>query len=192
MDQAPLTSLLSAYAPLPEYQRDAWLNQARTITLQPEEILLAAQETASSIYVVAQGLLRAVYITPQGKEYSKEFYWCRDTILCLPSLLEKAPLPYALQACEKASVHALPMQTYHELIAESPQWQQFHIKQLERHILFKETKEALLLMHSAEEKVSKVCQLFPDFVRRVPAVMLATYVGITPESLSRIKKRLRL
>lgn len=193
MSERPLLpELLSAYAPLPSYRQDEFLAQASKISLAAEQTLLPDNSQPQSIYLVKTGLLRALYTTDEGKEFSKEFYWDLDLILHLRYQISGTPLPYSIQACESSVVYALPLDLYQQLTCESRPWQQYHQQLLERHILFKETKEELLLLNSTEQRVVKVYQLFPEFVQRVPAVMLATYIGITPESLSRIKKRLGL
>jgi len=168
------------------------LAQASQIQLAAEQTLLPAFTPPESIYLVEAGLLRAVFITNEGKEFSKEFYWAPDLILHLRYQISGLALPYSIQACESSIVYALPIKLYQQLVAANQQWQHYHRQLLERHILFKETKEELLLLNSNEQRVVRVYELFPEFVQRVPAVMLATYIGITPESLSRIKKRLCL
>ena len=151
---------------------------------------MKAHSNCRYFYLVKTGLLRAVFITDEGKEYSKEFYWEKDIIFGMRALLDNQPLPYSVISVEPCNLIQIPLKDYRELVSTSAAWKDYHIQQVESHLLYKEIKEELLLLNSNEQKVRRVYQLFPDLVKRVPATLIASYLGLTPVSLSRIKKRL--
>lgn len=153
---------------------------------------MQAHQICSDLFVVKTGLLRAVFTTQQGKEFSKEFYWENDIIFGMRSLIEFSPLPYSVISEEQCDLFKIPKEAYLALVSKYPSWKDYHIRQLEQHLLHKEFKEELLLLHSNEQKVQRVYEIYPQFVKRIPATLVASYLGLTPVSLSRIKKRLKL
>jgi len=177
-------------APLEDFERlEA---SAQGIKLAADTTLMEAYSSCRYFYLVKTGLLRAVFITDEGKEYSKEFYWEQDVIFGMRAMLDKQPLPYSVISVEACDLIQIPLKHYRELVSSSAAWKDYHIQQVETHLLYKEIKEELLLLNSNEQKVQRVYQLFPELVKRVPATLIASYLGLTPVSLSRIKKRLAL
>ncbi|NIB38090.1 Crp/Fnr family transcriptional regulator [Pseudomaricurvus alkylphenolicus] len=165
---------------------------ARLIKVPAQQELIPAHQIPTHLYVVKTGLARAVFFTQAGKEYSKEFFWENDLIFAMRHLITGQPIPYKIVTVETCQLYQIPVAVYRKLVDSKPQWKDYHLKQLEIHLLAKEIKEELLLLNSNEQKVERAYQLFPDFVTRVPATLLASYLGLTPVSLSRIKKRLGL
>nr|WP_256435625.1 Crp/Fnr family transcriptional regulator [Aliikangiella sp. G2MR2-5] len=183
---------MSGHTPLPELALDRLLHNAKEIDIPTGYRLFSMGEKPDCIYLVIKGLLRAIYETEQGNICSKEFYWEGDTIFSLRSILRDEPLPYSIESVENCRLVKIPLSNYLSLVKEHSQWKDYHIAQLGLHLYQKEIKEELLLVNNNQEKVVKTYELFPDFVNRVPARLLASYLNLTPVSLSRIKKRLNL
>lgn len=188
-NDSTLFRLLSGSTPVPQEGFERLQQSAEFITLKANTSLIETNTRSRYIYLVKNGLLRARFITEEGKEFSKEFYWEGDIIFGMRSLLDNKPLPYSVRSEETCELVQIPVQIYQQLVEDFSSWKNYHIHQLERHLLYKEIKEELLLLHSNEQKVLKVYQLFPALVNRVPATLIASYLGLTPVSLSRIKKR---
>lgn len=191
-EQSPLYQLFSVYIEAPSKHFSQLLDLSQPISVEAGTLLIQANSQHHHIYAVKTGLLRAVFTTFEGKEFSKEFYWENDIIFGIRSMLDNQPLPYSVIAEENCQLFQLPLKKYIDLVNQHYCWKDYHLKQLERHLLYKEIKEELLLLHSNEEKVQQVYEAFPDLVKRVPATLIASYLGLTPVSLSRIKKRLNL
>ena len=184
--------LLSASIVAPKENIERLENSALAVNVAANTTLMKAHLDSRYFYLVKTGLLRAVFITEEAKEYSKEFYWEQDIIFGMRAMLDSQPLPYSVISVEPCNLIRLPLKNYRDLVSTSAAWKDYHIQQVETHLLYKEIKEELLLLNSSEQKVQRVYQLFPDLVKRVPATLIASYLGLTPVSLSRIKKRLAL
>ena len=180
----------SVAAPIESFQR--LISASTNVQVAANFTLMEANSIGKNIYLVKKGLLRAVFLTDDGKEISKEFYWERDIIFGMRALLDNQPLPYSVISAEACELIKLPLNIYQALVATCITWKDYHIHQVETHLLYKEIKEQLLLLNSNEQKVQKVYQLFPELVTRVPATLIASYLALTPVSLSRIKKRLSI
>lgn len=159
-------------------------------TLAAQQELIAQGEVSQHIYWLHEGLIRAVFTDLQGRSYTKEFFWQGDVVMLVRSLLTREPLPYSLIALENCRYSQLPLTDYRQRIAQDPAWQQYHQRLLEVHLINKERKEEFLLLNTPEQRVVSFHQLFPWLIVRVPDYVLASYLGMTPISYSRIKKRL--
>ena len=189
---AQLKQLLSTYVQMPSEKAEQLFEHATSITIAADAVLMQVGQIPRYFYVVNSGLLRAVLISNEGKEYSKEFYWEKDVIFGMRSMISDQPLPYSVISVEPCRLFRVPIQHYRQLVESYSAWKDYHIRQLNMHLLHKEVKEELLLLNSNEQRVQQMYQRYPDLVQRVPATLVASYLGLNPVSLSRIKKRLAL
>lgn len=149
-------------------------------------------EEASYVYWVERGLLRAYYVTCEGKEVTKEFYWEGDVIYAMASFISGEPLPFSVIAIEDCQLLRLPKAQYRTLVQTHSLWQDYHQQQLQQHVVIKEHKEAFLLLNTPEQRVELFHRDFPALVTRINDYLIASYLAMTPISYSRIKKRLKL
>lgn len=187
-----LYKILSCNFCVPSIDFEKLEAHARYIEVSAQHELMSVNQIPKDFYVIKQGLVRAIFLTYEGKEYSKEFFWENDIVFAMRRLITGQPLPYRVVTVESCQLYQIPLAAYKNLVSSHSEWKDYHIKQVEAHLLFKEIKEELLLLNSNEQKVERVYELFPNFVQRVPATLLASYLGLTPVSLSRIKKRLQI
>lgn len=160
---------------------------AEPLDLPTRHILLHQGQTQTHCYFLLNGLCHACYLTDQGKQFSKEFYWDQDVIIGFESLINDAPSAYLLETLSASQLIMLP-------IALFQQWRQqqhpLYQTLLERQLLHKEHKERFMLMHTPKQRLQLFSEHFPELVGRITDYQLASYLGITSISLSRIKKRL--
>ncbi|PSW10494.1 Crp/Fnr family transcriptional regulator [Photobacterium sanctipauli] len=161
-------------------------NQGEPLELPTRHILLNQGEEPTYCYFLHDGICHACYLTPEGKQFSKEFYWDQDVLIGFESLLGNMPSPFLLETLNASRLIALP-------IALLKEWRQQHSvlyrTLLERQLQFKEHKERFMLIHSPEERYLLFTSNFPDLTERLSDYQIASYLGITSTSLSRIKKR---
>ncbi|KJY84267.1 Crp/Fnr family transcriptional regulator [Vibrio galatheae] len=159
---------------------------ARLIELPTRHILLNQGEVAGEIYFLLDGICHSSYLTEKGKAFSKEFYWENDWIIGFEGLIKQQPSPYLLESLTPCSILSLPIATLRD-------WRNnkhsIYLKLLEAQLMFKENKERFMLLYSPEERYQLFCQHFPHLIERLNDYQIAAYLGITPISLSRIKKR---
>ena len=149
-------------------------------------------DKTTHVYWLEQGLLCAYFVTLEGKEFCKEFYWQGDVIYGMRSLLGNEPLPYSVVALEPCNLLRLPVDVYRTSILQDPQWADYHREQLEQHLLIKERKEAFLLLNTPEQRVFAFHRDYGFLLHRIKDYQIASYLAMTPISYSRIKKRLNL
>ncbi|WP_367987431.1 Crp/Fnr family transcriptional regulator [Vibrio sp. NTOU-M3] len=160
---------------------------ATPLELPTRHILVHQGEEASDVYFIIEGICHAAYLTEKGKEFSKEFYWEQDWVIGFESLIKHQPSPYLIESLTPCKMLCLPVET---LRCWREERHSLYIKLLETQLMYKENKERFMLLYTAEERYELLRQNFPNLIERVNDCQIAAYLGITPISLSRIKKRI--
>jgi len=154
------------------------------------QVILSKGGVGQHIFFVEKGLLRLFALDQNGKEHILQFapenWWLTDR----NNRCSGDPSEYFIDAYEdtvavllnhdfirKASEISHEFNTFHEHILQN------HIKQLYHRI-------HLLIGASAKERYLEFIKIYPNIMQRVPQWMIASYLGITPESLSRVRKEL--
>lgn len=169
-----------------EQEARGLLSFARPLSLAPRESLWRAGDRPDLLVRVEQGLLRARVVLEDGREYIKEFYWEGDEFLDFHHQLSGQPARCSVEALEPCRLLVFPLASLrgHRLW---PAWYQ-HLVAVQLRI--KEEKELLLLTGTPQARYQHFLSHFPDLDARLPDHQVAAYLGITPISLSRIRKRL--
>ncbi|KAJ8739732.1 Crp/Fnr family transcriptional regulator [Aeromonas veronii] len=163
------------------------LSFARPLTLSPKSCLWHAGDSPDLLVRVEQGLLRAKLVLEDGREYIKEFYWEGDEFLDFHHLLSGEPARYSVEALDPCRLQLFQLADLRQL----PGWPRWYQHLLEVQLRIKEEKEQLLLTGSPQARYQHFLDSFPTLDARVPDHQIAAYLGITPISLSRIRKRLK-
>lgn len=154
------------------------------------EIILRPGEFCNYTFFVGKGLLRSFTIDANGKEHILQFApenWFvsdRSTVL-FNDLSEQY-----IEAVEDSEVILIPVGIFEKLSELSVDFQKFNLFILHNHIRHLQKRINLLLSASAEVRYMDFIKMYPDILFRVPQWMVASYLGITPESLSRVRKEL--
>lgn len=152
------------------------------------EVYLHAGDVAGSVGFVATGLFRMVY-TVDGDERTKDFQHEGQFTGSLASLLIGAPARFSVVAMEPSVLLEIRRERLFELSDRFPVWDRMRRNYAEQLFLYKEAREASLLLDSPEDRYLQFVRERPDLLQRVPLRHIASYLGITPEALSRIRRR---
>ncbi len=154
------------------------------------QFLLYAGEICKYVAFVEQGCLRQYYIDAKGEEHVVQFaiedWWISD----MYSTLTGKPATYNIDALENSEVLLFERSRLDELSETIPQFDKFFRLLLEGAFVAKERRIAASISFSAEEQYLCMQEMYPQIVQRVPQNQIASYLGITPQSLSRIRKEL--
>lgn len=136
------------------------------------------------------GLFRYVYIDSQGNEFTKSIIPEQNLLVSYSAMLYQKPSYFFIQALEDSEILEVHYQSWLGLQKVNPAWDKFLIAALEKGYCLKEKRERDLLMFDAETRYKNFLIEFPDLESRITKQMIASYLGIKPESLSRIRKKL--
>jgi CRP/FNR family transcriptional regulator, anaerobic regulatory protein len=154
------------------------------------EFLMRAGEVAQYGAFVARGCLRSYHIDEKGKEHILQFapenWWISD----MGSLLNQEPSLYFIDAVEDSDALLVDVPSLHNLIERIPQFAEHYRLGLQKHAAAKNRRIISSMSATAEERYQEFLQTYPSIALRVPQHMLASYLGITPETLSRVRKQL--
>lgn len=188
MNPSPQAPSLAAF--LCTMGLDAALSEAISLrlprqTLRAGQVLLAQGDKQEAAFYIETGIVRACHYTRDGQERCKEFYFEGELCLLYDSWLTGAPACYQLEALTELQVVRVPL-----ALLDEPVWQPVCMALLRQQLGYKERKEAFLLLHSPEERYRELCHTFPHWPARLTQVQLANYIGISPVTLSRIRRRI--
>lgn len=153
-------------------------------------VLLKRGEVCEHIFFVEKGLLRAYTLDDNGKEHIIQFATENWFISDRSSVFFNEPSTFYIEAVEETQTVILHRDFTQKAAEISVAFQQYNERLLQIHIYQLQSRINLLLGASAEERYLSFIQLYPDLLLRVPQLMIASYLGITPESLSRVRKEL--
>ena len=154
------------------------------------DFLVQEGEVCQDLAFVTSGSLRLYSIDANAKEHIVQFafegWWISD----LYSFLAQEPTIYYIDALEPSEVLVIDRGGYDTLFAENPKFDRFFRVLLQNHLIATHRRIQASLSLSAEEIYTTLLATYPEIPQRVAQRHIASFVGITPESLSRIRKHL--
>jgi CRP-like cAMP-binding protein len=149
-------------------------------------------ESIVDIGFCVNGLFRLYYTTADGNEFNKNFCTNGDFVTCYSALLQNVPAFFSIQALANSSLITVEYRHFQSLRTRHICWEQLARLVAEMLYLHKETRERELLLLSAEERYLRFMRRFGPLADQIPLYHAASYLGITPVALSRIRRRLNL
>lgn len=169
------------------------VRQADRCPRQPvdkQQMLLRSGEICRHIYFVETGLLRMYSTDRNGKEHIIQFAPENWLMSDRSSLYFNEKSEYYIEAVENSEVVALESDFFTSIIDIDARLARNNDTLLQKHIRGLQNRVHSLLAESAEERYMDFMETYPELLQRVPQWMIASYLGITPESLSRVRKEL--
>jgi len=170
-------------------QFDTISRDIKVKTFEKNKLILSPGETSNKIYFVTEGLLRCYSIDSKGKaniiQFAPELWWLSER-----NGFFNEPSDFYIDAIEATTALVIPRNYINDSAAHVPCLYDFNNNILNNSIRFMQKRINMLLSATAEERYLDFIKLYPNLTLRVPQWMIASYLGITPESLSRVRKDL--
>lgn len=147
-------------------------------------------QVAKEVFFINKGCLRFYYITEEGNEVTGFIFQENMFAGSHESFFAQQPSMQVLETLEEAELFVLSYDSLLRLYQEVPKMNIFVRKLLEQRMAFAQRIVASLIMHKPEDRYQHYRELHPELENRIPQHILASYMGITPVSLSRIRKRI--
>lgn len=154
------------------------------------ELLLSKGELCKQFFYVEEGLLRFYSIDTAGKEHIIQFASEGWFIGNRSSIYFDIPSDFFIDALEDSRLVMLGEEHISYMCEISSQFRKYNERLLQNHIRFLQRRINLLISASATDRYLDFLCLYPDLAARVPQGMMASFLGIAPESLSRVRKEL--
>ncbi|NUR63358.1 MAG: Crp/Fnr family transcriptional regulator [Catenulispora sp.] len=144
---------------------------------------------AGSAFVLS-GLVRQVFYSPDGRERVKSFA-TEDTLVCpYRAQLTTSVSDLGIQALEPTWYLAMASGVVPDLAARHPGWRELTARLTEAKFIAAELRTRTLLLEDATERYRSFLAQYAEVAPRVPLAQVAAYIGVTPEALSRIRRRI--
>lgn len=190
MTMEPLKKIVTTLCPMSdeEFSRITTIGSSRYVA--KGEFLLQQGDVCWHVFFLTKGFVRMYYVDPTGAEINYRFTDEHDFFVDFTSFLTQSPSRYYWQVMQDAEVLAFSYQEVQALYQQSPVWNQFGRLMAERVYLAVNERLELLQFLTPEQRYQYVLHTYPTLVTKVSQAHLASYLGIKPESLSRIRHRL--
>ena len=176
--------------PLDQEVQDVIKNYLTPKKLRKKQYLLQETDVCKHIAFVEKGALRSFTVSDKGTEHIIQFAFEGWTISDLYSFLTSEPATYNIEAMENSELVLISKAAHDELLQKIPQYETYTRLQLTGAYIAMQRRLTSIISLTLEERYNYFTSLYPDIIQRVPQHMIASYMGLTPETLSRVRKRL--
>ena len=150
------------------------------------EIALSEGEICKNLLYIDKGLMRQFYFK-HGKEVTEHLAQDHTIVMCIESLFKEEPTKLQIEAIEPTVVYALPKADLERVAMHNVTIQILYRKILEESLIMSQVHADLVRFETAQDRYKKLCKLMPQVVLRAPLVYIASYLQMTPETLSRVR-----
>ena len=158
--------------------------------LRKKQYLLQEGEECKYTIFVEKGLLRSYTVDEKGSEHILQFafegWWMAD----LYSFLTNEPSIYHIDALEDCELLMITQPSWDTLLDHVPSMERYFRILIQNNLIATQRRLMGSMSENAEEKYVKLLKTFPEFLQRVPQHMIASYLGITRETLSRTRSQI--
>lgn len=181
-----LLNYLSLIHPLSEQLRQYLADNLELLILPKKAFLLKHGKICRNIYFIQKGLARCFYIK-DDKEVSSWFMKEGDVIISVESFFKQQPSYESIQALEDCELLCLHYDKLQFIFHDFPEFNFVGRVLTEKYYTLSEQRLYSLRMQRANERYAFLMTHYPELIQRVPSTFIASYLGITLETLSRIK-----
>lgn len=189
MDTSVLLKELQAKHDFPTSEFPKLIGLFEQRSVKKNEMLFSAGDIVRQTYFVVKGCIKQYYISPEGTEriiyFAEEGHWCGE----LNSFLHLTPTNLNMQALEDGELLSLNRVNWEIVITTIPAFTMYHLKNHQRIIVKLKEELGKAVAESPDEKYRRLLKENPGLLQRLPQYQVAAYLGVVPETLSRIRKR---
>ena len=183
-------SFLQSITSLSDEEFSASMQHFYSMQLNKGDYFVRQGQTCRRIGFVIKGLLRVYYLNEKAEEITSCFCTENKFTTSYKSFIDQKPSELSIQALEKTELLAIDYDLLIELYASSPTWQSIGRIITEQEYLTMEKYASVLNTETAKEKYLRLLNEQPDVIHRAQVEDIASYLGVTRRTLSRIRKEL--
>ena len=163
-----------------------FLFRSKVLLVKKGETIVKEGQFCHSIYFIHSGFI-SLFLLKDGEEHVKDFSLSGKFITAYTSMSTGQASQIFLRAEQDCVLSVWDAPYFQELIRQNPKWTLFAFRMAEYLFYRKEKREISLLLHSAEVRYQNMLNEFPSLPQEIPQYLIASYLGIKPQSLSRIR-----
>lgn len=178
--------LARRYSTMSHDELDMLENVLVPMRFQKGESVLKEGEVCTHIYWIQKGLVRQYYYK-NGKELTEHMAVENNIVMSIESLFKEEPTHLMMTALEPTIIYAMPRGVLEQVAMKSVNIQILYRKILEESLIQSQIHADMLRFESAQDRYVKLVKRQPQLVLRAPLVFIASYLQMTPETLSRVR-----
>lgn len=151
-----------------------------------EQIVLNQGEVCRDLYFIEKGMMRQFYYK-DGRDITEHFSSEGDVVFCIESLFMQRATTLHIETIEPTVVHLLNYAEFKQLCNKSSEINTLYQQIVEQDLILSQRKADSWRFESARERYERFCEEYPEVVRRASIAHIATYLLMTPETLSRVR-----
>jgi CRP-like cAMP-binding protein len=177
---------IRSIAQLPAIETQFFYSRLTVKEIHKGSHIVTEGKTADCIWYVDQGIFRT-YLIKDGKELNTEFFFEDSFTSSFTSFLLRQPTVLNIEALEEGRLFSISRVLFQDLYQRNPLWLAIGKHIFETEFIKKCKRETSFLLHSAKERYLNLLEQYPLIENRVSLSHIASYLGIQPETLSRIR-----
>ena len=158
--------------------------------LKRKKYLMQEGDVCRYTAFVHTGLMRSFTVDAKGNEHILQFamegWWMAD----LASFITEEPSPYNMEALEDCELLLITKPSWETLLEKIPQFERYFRILIQNNLIATQRRLMHSITETADQKYLKMIQTYPECVQRIPQHMIASYLGMTRETVSRVRKQL--
>jgi CRP/FNR family transcriptional regulator len=186
-----LVNNIRKFMPLNDEAANVMAKYVKSAHFKKREFLVTQGQVCRSLYFVEKGCLRMFFnddkATEQITQFAIDNWWLADYF----SFADNKPSEYYLQAVENTAVLSIDALAFDTMLVELPQLERYFRMTMQKAVAASQLRIKYMYQLSKEEFYNHFVTSFPDFVQRVPQYMIASYLGLTPEYVSELRRKKR-
>lgn len=183
-----LVNTINAIANIPSEEIAKLCSIAVPEKIQKGDAFIREGDLPRKFAFVGSGLFRYYYVNEKGSEFTKGFFPEGNFITSYTAMIKRRPSYYTVQALEDSHLLVIDYPRWQKLYEDNTCWMNLLFALIEKGYMKKESRERELLVLDAEERYRVFLREYPNLEKRIKQHMIASYLGITPVALSRIRK----
>lgn len=181
-----LSAISETYAPLTPECQEALLSSAKILSFEKNTTLVRAGQFSDKTFYIIQGCARAYYLK-DGKDISDWFAFENEFISSIVSFFKNEPSPHAIELLEDSLLVEFSRDQIEQLATKYHDFERLIRAVVTTTMLKQHERIVSIQFETAEKKYQNLLETHPTITQRVPLTHLASYLGITLETLSRIR-----
>ena len=158
------------------------------LSVPSKSILLEEGKIAEKLYLIRKGCLRLFFYN-EGKDITFQFFFEGDFVASFDSLYKRQPSLFFLESIEPTEVFVIKRDDFYALIETVPSLKKYYEEKLIERFHVYQQLFLSRIKNTPRQRYEELLREYPNIIQRVPQHYIASYLGVTSVSLSRIKNR---
>ncbi|WP_242203181.1 Crp/Fnr family transcriptional regulator [Aestuariivivens insulae] len=184
-----LRKFIETIAPMDDSDWQFFASKLQKVTLKKHDILLKVGETENHLSFISKGIVR-FYIPKVENDLTFGFLFENEFVTAYDSFITRMPSAYQIEALTETTLWKISHADLQQVYKKTTSGNIIGRKMAEKMFLIKSERELSLLSKTAEERYLDLFANRPKLLQHIPLKYIASYIGVTPQALSRIRKRI--